>query len=185
MLGLCALELGRAADAVAHLEQALSLPELPAEQRMPLRYDAGRAYAALGDSVRARAAFEEVRVADPSFGDLERELAALEAPATHAERGAAEASREAYESFDDLLSDGPTPAPPARYESFDDLFTDEPNDGASETAFERVESQTAEPEPDTRSDAEPEIVETCEEPAAAAAPPTSAQPRRRRKISFV
>ena len=163
MMGLCALELGRAADAVAHLEQALSLPDLPADQRIPLRYDAGRAYAAFGDRARARAAFEEVRVADPSFGDIERELSALEAPPAEAERGEAEASGEAYESFDDLLSDGPTATPPTRYESFDDLFT-------------------AEAEPDARSDAEPEA--TPEAPAAEPTPATATQ-RRRRKISFV
>jgi tetratricopeptide (TPR) repeat protein len=178
MLGLCALELGRAADAVAHLEQALSLAELPADQRIPLRYDAGRAYAGLGDTARARAAFEEVRAADPSFGDVERELAALETPATMADGGAAEASGEAYESFDDLLSDGPTAVPPACYESFDDLFTDEANDGPHETPLELVEPRRAEPEPDA--------VETApEESAPSAAPPTSAAPRRRRKISFV
>jgi hypothetical protein len=194
MLGLCALELGRAADAVAHLEQALSQPELPADQRLPLRYDAGRAYAALGDAARARAAFEEVRAADPSFGEVERELAALEAPATEAERGDAEASGEAYESFDDLLSGGPRVVQPPRYESFDDLFTDEPNDGPHETPLELAEPRTAEPEPDVRAHPEPapepapesDAIEiAAEESAPSAAPPTSAAPRRRRKISFV
>ena len=129
---------------------------------------------------------DEPAISDAEHDGLMRQLAALEAPATNAERGAAEASGEAYESFDDLLWDGPMAVPPARYESFDDLFTDEPNDGASETQLELAEPRTAEPEPDARSDAEPEIAETAaEEPAAAAAPPTSAPPRRRRKISFV
>jgi tetratricopeptide (TPR) repeat protein len=188
MLGLCALELGRAADAVAHLEQALSVPDLPADQRIPLRYDAGRAYAALGDSVRARAAFEEVREADPGFGDIERELSALEAPVAEGDCGEPEASGEAYESFDNLLSDGPPAAPPARYESFEDLFSDEPNETPVEPAEpllavpEPVEPDAAEAEPPAGSDAEPEAA--AETPTAQPTPPAAAQ-RRRRKISFV
>ena len=106
MMGLCALDLGRAADAVAHLEQALSLPDLPSDQRVPLRYDVARAYGALGDVARARAAFEEVRAADPGFGDVEQELAAL----ASARPAAATGRGETYESFDDLLAETPVPS---------------------------------------------------------------------------
>lgn len=124
MMGICALDLGRGADAVAHLEQALSLPELPEDQCTPLRYDLGRAYAAQGDVERARAAFEEVRSSDPEFGDVERELAALEAVPSVATEPEAEESSEAYESFDDLLAERPQEPATPRYESFDDLFAD-------------------------------------------------------------
>ena len=191
MLGLCALELGRAADAAAHLEQALSLPELPADQRVPLRYDVGRAYAALGDVERACAAFNEVRAADPGFGDVEAELAALGSRAAEAEPSEAEPSGEAYESFDDLLSDARA-APSARYESFDDLFAEEPSDLPDAAPLELAEPRTAEREPEREAElppaeAEPVAAVPAPEPEAAAPSPTPqpAAARRRRKISFV
>jgi tetratricopeptide (TPR) repeat protein len=169
MMGICALDLGRGADAVAHLEQALSLPDLPDDQCVALRYDLGRAYAAHGDVERARAAFEEVRSADPEFGDVERELEALEArsgatPSTDdAEDG------EAYESFDELLAERPAEPATPRYESFDDLFAEGDEDGEAESepdpAPEAEAGPEAEPEPVTSEAAEetepaPEIIET-------------------------
>ena len=105
MMGLCALELGRAADAVAHLEQALSLPDLPSDQRVPLRYDLARAYAAQGDVARARSAFEEVRAADPGFGDVAARAGRPRERAAERRLAPAADEREAYESFDDLLSE--------------------------------------------------------------------------------
>jgi tetratricopeptide (TPR) repeat protein len=186
MMGLCALDLGRAADAVAHLEQALSLPDLPSDQRVPLRYDAGRAYAALGDAARARAAFEEVRAADPGFGDVEQELARL-AKAPAAAANAAGRGEETYESFDDLLAETPVPAAAQRYESFDDLFGDDSDDErpepeAPEAAAAAAEEPPPEPEP------APEPPARVEPPAEAEPPPPAsvpAAPRRKRKISFV
>ncbi len=181
MLGLCALELGRAADAVAHLEQALSLPDLPSDQRVPLRYDLARAYAAQGDVARAHSAFEEVRAADPGFGDVARELAALAsaAPATIAPRAD---EPEAYESFDDLLAESAEPPLAARYESFDDLFDESGGDtppGPSDEGLELAQEQPPAPEPEAgaASEAEPE---PAPEPAEA-----KASARKRRKISFV
>jgi len=188
MMGLCALELGRAADAVGHLEQALSLPDLPSDQRVPLRYDVGRAYAALGDKARARAAFEEVRAADPGFGEIERELAALEAG------GETEASEEAYESFDDLISEGPAMATPtARYESFDDLFAEEsasPSQASEELVSPSLAAvDLAEPEPDASADPQPEAEDAAPDETVGVEPPASPPPptpaRRRSKISFV
>jgi tetratricopeptide (TPR) repeat protein len=76
MLGLCALDLGRPADAVGHLEQALAWPELPPEQQTALRFDLGRAYEAQGDLARARAAWEAVAASDPGFADVRDRLAA-------------------------------------------------------------------------------------------------------------
>jgi len=181
MMGLCALELGRAPDAVAHLEQALSLPDLPDDQRVPLRYDLGRAYAAQRDVARARAAFEDVRAADAGFGDVARELAALDAQASTPAPAEAEAD-EAYESFDDLLAEE-APAP-SRYESFDDLFAEgdeareEPGPLAPAATDVAPPAEAAAPEP-VAPVAEPEPEP---EPEAAAAPATG---RKRRKISFV
>jgi tetratricopeptide (TPR) repeat protein len=185
MMGLCALDLGRAADAVGHLEQALSLPDLPAEQRVPLRYDAGRAYAAQGDVARARAAFEEVRAADPSFGDVAGELARLGKTKPGAARG------ETYESFDDLLESAPASAPAQpRYETFDDLFGDD--DASADDGGARADEEP-EPEPDAPP-AEPEPEPTPPPrapsrppaaPAGAARAPAAPEAKRKRKISFV
>ena len=158
MMGLCALDLGRAADAVAHLEQALSLPDLPSDQRVPLRYDAARAYGALGDVTRARAAFAEVRAADPDFGDVEQELARL----ANARPAGATGRAETYESFDDLLAETPVPSSAQRYESFDDLFGDDGD--------ERPEPEA--PEPAAAAEEPPP------EPVRAAEP--TPEPRRRR-----
>lgn len=131
MMGLCALDLGRAADATAHMEQALALPELPEEQQLGVRFDLGRAYAAAGDRERARAAFEAVRSVDPTFCDVAQHLADLDqgdSPSPEEADG-----DEAFESFDDLLEevggaapdDAESPAaaaePVGAYESFDDL----------------------------------------------------------------
>jgi tetratricopeptide (TPR) repeat protein len=177
MMGLCALELGRGADAVAHLEQALSSPDLPEDQCTPLRYDLGRAYGAQGDVDRARAAFEEVRRSDPDFGDVERELAALETqPETLAPSDDQE-NAEAYESFDDLLAERPQEPAAPRYESFDDLFA-ESEEPEPELALEPEGAQ----EPIAPSDEADEPDEPDEIPEAAEERPPK---RKRRKISFV
>jgi tetratricopeptide (TPR) repeat protein len=178
MMGLCALDLGRANDAVAHLEQALSLPDLPSDQRVPLRYDVGRAYAALGDVPRARAAFEEVRAADPGFGDVEGEIARLAmGPAAKPEGACAEA----YESFDDLLAETRQPAAP-RYESFDDLFDD---DGEPEDVEPEPAAASEEPPPAPEPPANEQLPASEDPPAAPAARAASGPARRKRKISFV
>jgi len=183
MMGLCALDLGRAADAVAHLEQALSLPDLPSDQRVPLRYDAGRAYAALGDVARARAAFEEVRAADPDFGDVEGELARLASAPAAAAANAAGGRGETYESFDDLLAETPVPAAAQRYESFDDLFGDDAD--GEEAEPEDAEPAAAAEEPEPAEEPAPEPQASAPPAPAPPAPAESAAPRRRRKISFV
>jgi tetratricopeptide (TPR) repeat protein len=205
MMGLCALELGRSADAVAHLEQALSLPDLPDELRVPLRYDLARAYAAQGDVARARAAFEEVRALDPGFGDVERELAALEQRGEGPSDGEEREPGEAYESFDDLLAESPQAPATPRYESFDDLFADtdetpeaapEPDEpravGTPEPAPQPAAREPVAPEPAAAERAaaepaaEPATPEAAPEPASEPAPvPETAPARKRRKISFV
>jgi len=194
MLALCALDLGRSADAVAHLEQALSLPALPDDQRVPLEYDLARAYAAQGDVARARAGFEAVRKADPTFGDVERELAAL---ATKKLAKAAEPA-EAYESFDDLLAEDTgtsKPAEPPTYESFEDLFSDdaEPAAAAGPADFEADPATDVEldpepepaPEPAPPPPPEPAHAREPDPPPASEPEPAPAAGKKRRKISFV
>ena len=184
MMGLCALDLGRSADAVAHLEQALALPDLPADQQMALRFDLGRAYEAEGERARARAAWEAVAAIDPRFCDVRDHLAALDAEPEEAEQADAE---EAFESFDDLMSeslaDGADAkpargAPAERYESFEDLM----GEGAEEPAEE------AEDETQVAEITAAEVAEAEEEDSPAPAPPPPPEPRgpkRRKKISFV
>lgn len=146
MLGLCALDLGRAADATAHLEQALAWPELPAEQQTALRFDLGRAHAAAGDRARARAAWEAVAAADPAFADVREQLAALDAPEADpdADDETDDAGGEAFESFDDLIEEGAasearSAQPPAeRFESFDDLMDDADDEGGEAARPERA-----------------------------------------------
>ena len=184
MMGLCALDLGRSADAVAHLEQALALPDLPADQQMALRFDLGRAYEAEGERARARAAWEAVAAIDPRFCDVRDHLAALDAEPEEAEEADAE---EAFESFDDLMSESladgadakPAKGAPAeRYESFEDLM----GEGAEEPAEE------AEDETQVAEITAAEVAEAEEEDSPVPAPPPPPEPRgpkRRKKISFV
>ena len=178
MMGLCALDLGRVGDATAHLEQALSLPEVPDDQLIGLRFDLGRAFAVAGDVDRARASFEAVRELDPEFPGVEEELVAL------AEGGAptADASEEAFESFDDLLEDGesaPEAPAAAEFESFDDLMEDDDTPGpAPMPAVDAPNIADVEPAP---ADA---VIEA--EPADdAASEPDAPKRRKRKKISFV
>ncbi|HEU4430851.1 MAG TPA: tetratricopeptide repeat protein [Myxococcota bacterium] len=207
LMGTCALDLGRAADAVAHLSEALSGAALPPQQEAALRVDLGRAHRAAGDAPRARAEFESAHALDASVADVEQLLAELES--APAEEPAGEAG-EALESFDDLMEESSVenaaaqPAAPA-YESFDDLHSD-----ASDVApAEEAEPLAEEPEPEPRarpaarraappppSEPEPEGDEPEPSPPARPAQPSSPSPapasgapaaaaRRKKKISFV
>jgi len=210
LLAVCALELGRSADAIAHLSDALAGGALPAEQEAALRLDLGRAYRASGDRARARSEYEVVRAIAPGFSDVERLLAELEAEAADLlpESGA---PTEAFESFDDLIEDGPpaaaapTPAAP-KFESFDELLSDDaaselaapppeiersaPPVAADEAEIERPEEAAAPAPPEARA-AEPVAKPVVEPSAAKAAPPPespsapAAPARRKKKISFV
>jgi pilus assembly protein FimV len=183
MMGLCALDLGRSADAVAHLEQGLALPGLPADQQMALRFDLGRAYAAGGDRTRARAAWEAVAASDPTFCDVGDHLADLDAE-PEADEGEAE---EAFESFDDLMSESLADEADAgpgrkgkgeRYESFEDLMGEDAEQPEEEP---EDETQVAEITAAELAEAEEE-----DSPAPAPEPPPARRgPKRRKKISFV
>jgi tetratricopeptide (TPR) repeat protein len=203
MLGLCALDLGRTADAVAHLEQALAWPELPAEQQTALRFDLGRAFEAAGDRARARAAWEAVVAADPGFADAAERLAGLDAPDDDASGDEGETA-EAFESFDDLLEEDAAAAAGARpepahesFESFDDLMESDEEDaeasrderGADETAVAEITASDA-----ALAEEEPFEADPTDEPDPEPAPPPAREEReppkggkggRRKKISFV
>jgi len=189
MMGLCALELGRAADAVAHLEQALALPDLPAEQQMALRFDLGRAYEVSGDRARARSAYEAVAAVDPDFCKVGERIAGLDAAPTGAGPAASDG---AFESFDDLMSealadeaeadDSESAGQAERYESFEDIVGEGDEEAGEEP--EELEDETQVAEITAAEAAEPEE----EEPPPPPPPPPAPEPRtpkRRKKISFV
>ncbi len=100
MIGLSSLDLGRAADAVSHFEQALSAPDLSDAQKSGLYFDFGRAQAALGDTDPAHDSFARVRAIDPNFFGLAEAVASLppRTPGT-------EPVEEEYESFEDLMAE--------------------------------------------------------------------------------
>jgi pilus assembly protein FimV len=207
LMAACALELGRNADAIAHISEALASGALPGEQEAALRLDLGRAYQADGDRVRARGEYESVRAIAPGFGDCERLLAELDAAPADATPDAT-AAPEAFESFDDLIEDDPrtaaTPSPQApQFESFDEFLSDDstgdrepeapqPGMDLSETPaasaqveIELTEEATPVPGgPRARPAREPEALGPA--PSAPAAPSTPAAPaRKKKKISFV
>lgn len=109
MMGMCALDGGRAPEAVNHFASALDSGSLTGDQELAIRFELGRAFRTSGDVVRARDAFEAVAAINPLFRDVEGELVLLEeedkprADAAEADSG--------YESFDDFLA-GTSDDPP-------------------------------------------------------------------------
>ncbi len=104
MLGVCSLDRGQPADAVAHLEQALAIPDAGPGQQMAVRYELGRAFEGAGDRDRARAAWEAVAAADPNFCDVGERLAGLDDNGAKVTVAGPSPESE-YESFDDLISE--------------------------------------------------------------------------------
>ncbi len=98
MLGLCALDLGRAGEAVEQLEGALGSGEVEGERAMALRFDLGCALEAAGWLEEARASWQQVAAIDPTFCDVETRLAAFgeEKP---------DEGDDQMESFDDLIAE--------------------------------------------------------------------------------
>ena len=208
MMGLCAFELGRLTDAIAHFEQGLSVPEVPQDQQVALRFDLGRAFAQAGDVDRARDAFETVQAIDPEFCDVSTRIdelgSAAPTPAPAVE------DDEAFESFDDLIgeagTDEPVEAAEPAYESFDEFMDDDEDtadaDGTAAVAEEVETLAEATPEPvadatpaATAPDGAEATSEMREEAPAAAEPASDPDPdgpeapapgrRKRKKISFV
>jgi tetratricopeptide (TPR) repeat protein len=190
MLGLCAIDLKRPDEAVAHLERALSLPEVPDPQQVALRFDLGRAFEQMGDRDRARTAFETVAALDPEFQDVGDRLANLPSDSTATTHdGAATDLLDSLGEADAAGSpDEASGAAPTAFESFDDVIAD------AESEIERggTSPATAGPrEAEEQDDAEAPAATDGEMPAptpASAPAPKKDQgppPPRRRKISFV
>jgi tetratricopeptide (TPR) repeat protein len=103
MLGLCAIDRNEPNDAITHFEQVLVLPDASDEQKLAARFETGRAFEALGDTARAREAWEAVADVDGSFCEVAECLARLDASA--ATGGALEEKIDEYESFDDVIAE--------------------------------------------------------------------------------
>ncbi|MCH8891525.1 MAG: hypothetical protein IH827_10695 [Myxococcales bacterium] len=104
MLGVCSLDRGQPGDAVAHLEQALAIPDARDEQQLAARFELGRAFEGIGDRDRARAAWEAVASVDRDFCEVGSRLAQLDD--SGAKVTVAGPSPEAeYETFDDLIAE--------------------------------------------------------------------------------
>jgi tetratricopeptide (TPR) repeat protein len=201
MLGLCAIDLKRPEEAVAHLERALSLPDVPDSQQVALRFDLGRAFDEMGDRVRARTAFETVAALDPEFQDVGDRLAQLseaDSPATADENEATSDLLDSLGEEDAAVnrSGAPSPTPAGNFESFDDLIAEAESEtdqdaGAREDA-ELHQSSEAEDAPAAASSKDVKHPATTRDdapkppdPPAPAPGPNQSKSPRRRKISFV
>jgi len=210
MLGLCAIDLKRSEEAVAHLERALSLPDVPDSQQVALRFDLGRAFAEMGDRDRARTAFETVAALDPEFQDVGDRLAELNTPDSSAPSEDRDATSDLIESLGGEEAavgseDGSTTAsngPPENFESFDDLIAE----AESELAERRADAEGARHAREVAEEKDQAAQTPAASKEAGRAAPTSAEtpappdprapapgpnqgagptPPRRRKISFV
>jgi tetratricopeptide (TPR) repeat protein len=211
MMGLCALDVGRAIDAIGHLEQALASPDVPAERETALRFDLGRAHETQGDRDRALDAFRRVAELDAEFQDVGVRIQALLSAPAAAPADVAEASteEETYESFDDLVAEAAEEAHVVTesYENFEEFLADdaeesavsaddadaeaavadavrdeaEPVDVAPEALVETATAEPPEAAPESAPGPEP-VPDP--EPEASAEPEPPAGAPRRRKVSF-
>jgi tetratricopeptide (TPR) repeat protein len=196
LMGLCALDLGRATDAANHIEQALSSEGLPEEQIAGLQFDLGRAYEVAGDLGRARSAYASVVEADPGFPGVAERIerlasAAREAPVELED----DAGDEGFESFDDLVAEAQADdavEETESFESFDDIITEA--DAVIAEPLPEVETETevvaeAEEQPSnewggwTSPDGTPTWADDA--PQQEQAEDSKSSKKRKKKISFV
>ncbi|HEX5064541.1 MAG TPA: tetratricopeptide repeat protein [Myxococcota bacterium] len=190
LIGLCGIDSGRPEMAVDQLERLLKKPGLVKDQALVVRFDLGRAQAALGKVDAARACFQAVMAQDPKFQDVAKHLAALDAPAKGGAKAAA-GDAAGFESFDDMLSemsdddetDEEKPDPAG--ESFEDVSADADDEAEPEPAAAAVEEEPEpepEPAPPPKPAAKPAPAARSESPRAPAAPAAS---KKKKKISFL
>ncbi len=189
MMGLCALDVGRASDAIGHLEQALASPDVPPERETALRFDLGRAREVEGDRERALDAFRRVAELDGEFQDVRARIEALlREPVETADDAADEGqSGEVYESFDDLIAETADEAPAAAapepvvaesYENFDEFSSEDAEEQAGEACDD------ADTEVSVTSESSESLAIDAEAPIEAEPPQPPPGSPRRRKVSF-
>jgi tetratricopeptide (TPR) repeat protein len=190
MMGLCALDVGRAEDAVSHFEQALATGDCSETTQVGLSYDLARALEMAGDRERSLRTYRAVAELDPDFQDVGERITALSQCDTADDVALAEAEPEDFESFDDLTAEAEEqPAEAESFESFDDVLSE------AETLIEEGDMQSADPGA-TRSE-EPESTQSDDPGSSQTEDPGSRQTedpgssrsggrkRRKKKISFV
>ena len=175
LMGLCARDLGRFAESVSHLEQALSLTDLPEDRLAGVYLDLSVAHEGVGDVDRALASVRRVLELDPGFPGAATRRAALESSAS------------------DALELG---EPGEGFVSFDDLFTDEDDEFGDGGVVDQMSAAVLDDETDGCDGLETADVGGEEHPGTSAdatseTPPENdptPRPRRaasRKKISFV
>ncbi len=177
MMGLCAIDVGRFADASSHLEQALASGDLPAQKEAGLHFDLARSFEGLEDHARAKVAFEAAQAIDPSIPGIDDSIARV---TEHAASGDAPVELEAVRSDADSTEGEGDAA--ERFENFDDLVADVEAESHAEETFEPPEDEQASVEDATADEAAVVAEEDTE------AAPTDGVPKKRKKkkrISFV
>jgi tetratricopeptide (TPR) repeat protein len=152
LMGICTRELSRFDDAVNHFEQALALPDIPAERLASVYFDLSFAQEGIGDIERACASLKAVLEIDASFPGANERLAELDTSGTTSPKLGEPG--EGFESFDELFDDDDDDevgdaamieaVPVEAFESFDDVVED------AETS-PPVEEIRPEPDPDADS----------------------------------
>jgi tetratricopeptide (TPR) repeat protein len=107
MMGMCAIDLDRPSDAIAHFKQALSVPDLDGDQQTAVRYDLGRAFQSQGMLSEALESFTLVSASNSDFCDVQDLVAKLEEAIRNGTTAPSvpSSSDEEGETFDDLISD--------------------------------------------------------------------------------
>lgn len=183
MMGLCAIDLGRFADASNHFEQALATEDVPLQKQAGLRFDLGRSFECLGDDARAKEAFEAAKAADatiPGIDDcIARVTERLGSGDDPVELDDASAGADGLENFDDLVAEVEADeGPDETFESFDDVVAEVE---ASEVIARDSEAPGSAEE--DRSEAQAEVAaEQDPEPSASK---RGAKKRKKKRISFV
>ncbi|MCP5041033.1 MAG: tetratricopeptide repeat protein, partial [bacterium] len=131
MMGLCAIDLERFADASNHLEQALASEDVPEPKEAGLRFDLGRAFEGLEDFARAKEAFEAAKSADATIPGIdecvERVAERLAGGEESVQLEAEPVVGESFEDFDDLVAEveaSDEPEAEEAFESFDDVVAE-------------------------------------------------------------
>ena len=78
LIATCKLELGRPEESVAHLEEALTIVGAEGEAVTSLHYERASALQAAGQTADALEGFRKVAAEDPSFREVEAQIAELE-----------------------------------------------------------------------------------------------------------
>ncbi len=174
MIGISALDLGRAEEAASRLSEALGTVGIAEQQKLALRFDLGRALEAQGRIREAREVWEMVAAVDPGFCEVGERLATL---------GEAKPASDAFESFDDLMAETSQDAAADSGDSDPGhVFSEEPGD----ETMQPLPAAELEPDPDSTGRIDPDDSPAeASDPGATSAGGAEKPRRKKKKISFV